>query len=300
MSRLPAHVPGAAAEQARHEAAGAASAPPSAQTVLAARRSSWLSGEIYYGNARSVFGHGLLSQYGTNWLIMISGFIEPVLYLMSMGIGVGALVGAVQYQGQDLPYAAYIAPALLATSAMNGAIYDSTWNVFFKLKFAKIYESMLATPLGPLDVALGEISIALFRGVLYSTAFMTLMTVLGYNLSWTAVFAVPACILIAFGFASLGMAVTSYCRTFVHMDWIMVVLLPMFLLSATFFPITVYPQVLQWVIMAFPLWHAVEMVRMLTTGMFDPAFWWHVGYFVVMSLVGLWAVSRRLRALFLS
>ena len=295
MTRFPAHIPGAR----REEAPQGASALGQAQSLLAARRSSWLTGETYYGNARSVFSHGMLTQYGTNWLIMFSGFLEPVLYLLSMGIGVGALVGAVDYQGQELPYPAYIAPALLATSAMNGALFDSTWNVFFKLRFSKTYASMLTTPLGPMDIALGEIATALFRGLLYSCAFITLMTVLGYNLSWTAVFAVPACILVAFGFASLGMAVTSYCKTFIHMDWIMVVLLPMFLLSATFFPITVYPFALQCVIMAFPLWHAVEMMRMLTTGLFDPSFWIHSGYFAVMALAGVMVASRRLKALFL-
>ncbi|WP_082264670.1 ABC transporter permease [Rothia kristinae] len=302
MSRPPAHIPGIRS-RAGSRSRGATSAPArpaaGAQTLLAHRRPAPFAQTVYSGNARSVFEHGLATSYGSNWLIMVSGMLEPMLYLLSMGIGVGALVGAVQYQGQDLPYPAYIAPALLATSAMNGAIYDSTWNVFFKLRFSKVYQSMLATPLGPLDVALGEISSALFRGMLYSCAFMALMSVLGYSLAWTAVLAIPACLLIAFGFAALGMAVTSYCRTFVHMDWIMVVLLPMFLLSATFFPITVYPPALQWVIMAFPLWHAVEMVRMLSTGLLTPVFAVHVGYFAVLAGVGIVLVTRRLSALFL-
>lgn len=282
--------------------------PPRAEDVLAPadaqelirRRHPLLSGRLYAGNARSVFEHTMTASYGSHWLLMASGFLEPVLYLLSMGIGVGALVGRIDYHGQALPYGAYIAPALLATSAMNGAIYDSTWNVFFKLRFSKVYESMLATPLGPLDVALGEIGTALFRGVLYSCSFMVLMQVLGYNLAWTAVLAVPACVLIAFGFAALGMAVTSFCTSFVQMDWIQIVLLPMFLLSATFFPVTVYPPVLQGVVMAFPLWHGVELVRMLTTGTIDAGILWHLGYFLVMAGIGVLAVTRRLRALFLS
>ena len=79
----------------------------------------------------------------------------------AMGIGLGTLVGTVTTTGgQQVPYAAFIAPALLATAAMNGAIYDSTWNVFFKMQFAKLYEGMLSTSLGPLDVALGEIMVS--------------------------------------------------------------------------------------------------------------------------------------------
>ena len=149
---------------------------------------------------------------------------------------------------------------------MNGAIYDSTWNVFFKLNYGKLYEGMLSTSLGPLDVALGEILYALLRGLLYATGFMIIMQIAGLNLAWTAILAMPAVLLIAFGFASLGMAVTSYMKAFQQMDWINFVLLPMFLFSATLYPITVYPEFIQGIVMAFPLWHGVELVRGLTTG----------------------------------
>ena len=100
-------------------------------------------------------------------MIFLSGFFEPVFYLLSIGVGLGALVGDFTLSdGQVVGYAAFVAPALLATSAMNGAIYDSTFNVFFKLKYAKLYDAMLATPLGRRDVALGEITWALLRGAL--------------------------------------------------------------------------------------------------------------------------------------
>jgi lipooligosaccharide transport system permease protein len=198
-----------------------------------------------------------------------------------------------------VPYAAFIAPALLATAAMNGAVYDSTWNVFFKMHFAKLYEGMLATSLGPLDVALGEILLALARGALYAVGFMLVMQALGLNLSWWAILALPAVLLIAFGFASFGMGITSYMKTFQQMDWINFIMLPMFLLSATFYPITVYPEWIQWIIQAMPLWHGVELVRGLTTGAVSVALLWHVLYFAVMIAIGLVITTRRLRALFL-
>ena len=198
-----------------------------------------------------------------------------------------------------MPYAAYIAPALMAVSAMNGAVYDSTMNVFFKMNFAKLYQQMLSTSLGPLDVALGEILLALFRGLLYACGFMVVTTLMGLNLSWTAVLAIPAALIVAFGFASFGMAVTSYMKTFQHMDWINFVLLPMFLFSATLYPISVYPDWVQSIIMAFPLWHGVELVRGLTTGILTPEMLLHVLYFVVMIGVGLVFTTKRLRALFL-
>jgi lipooligosaccharide transport system permease protein len=257
-------------------------------------------GALYAGNARSVMYRGWRATRSTNWLVMLSGLFEPIFYLLSLGIGLGALVGTVTVDGREVPYAAYIAPALLAVAAMNGAIYDSTWNVFFKIRFAKLYEGMLATSLGPLDVALGEISLALLRGGLYAGGFMLVMHVLGLTLSWWAVLAIPAVLLIAFGFASVGMAVTSYLKSFQQMDWINFVMLPMFLFSATFYPLSVYPEPIQWLIQALPLWHGVELVRGLTTGAIGAAMLIHVGYYVVMIAFGMFFTTKRLRALFLA
>lgn len=256
-------------------------------------------GALYAGNSRAVMYRGWRATRSTNWLVMVSGLFEPIFYLLSLGIGLGTLVGTVVVDGREIEYAAFIAPALLAVAAMNGAIYDSTWNVFFKIRFAKLYEGMLATSLGPLDVALGEISLALLRGALYAGGFMLVMQVLGLNLSWWAVLAIPAVLLIAFGFASIGMAITSYLTTFQQMDWINFVMLPMFLFSATFYPLTVYPEPIQWMIQALPLWHGVELVRGLTTGVVGPAMLVHVAYYVVMIAIGMVFTTKRLRALFL-
>jgi lipooligosaccharide transport system permease protein len=273
---------------------------PLAPVSVPTAQSSRFLGSLYAGNSRTVVSRGLLATKSSNYWVVLSGFFEPVFYLLSMGIGLGALVGTVSTtSGEEVPYAAFIAPALLAVSAMNGAVFDSTWNVFFKMNYSKLYEGMLATSLGPLDVAFGEILLALLRGALYAVGFMLVMQALGLNLAWTAVLALPAVLLIAFGFASLGMAVTSYMKTFQQMDWVNFVLLPMFLFSATFYPITVYPEAIQWVVMALPLWHGVELVRGLTTGALSVAMLGHVLYYVAMITLGLVFTTRRLRALFL-
>ena len=254
----------------------------------------------YSGNVRAVMERAFLSLKSNNWVVFFSGFFEPVLYLASLGLGLGALVGDVAGpDGTPVPYGMYLAPALLAVSAMNGAIYDSTWNVFFKLRYAKTYQTMLSTRLGPLDVALGEIAMALLRGLIYAVGFLIVMTVAGLVTSWTALLMIPGALLVALGFASLGMAVTSWMKTFQHMDWVQIVLMPMFLFSATFFPLAVYPEPIQWVIRVFPLWHAVEMMRALAVGALSWATAGHVLYFVVMAGVGVWLAARRLGALFL-
>ncbi len=255
---------------------------------------------VYSGNVRAVLERGLRAIVAQNWMVLASGFFEPVFYLLAMGLGLGSLINVVAGPGgTEVSYAAYLAPALLATSAMNGAIYDSTWNVFFKLRYSRLYEAMMQTSLGPLDVALGEIAMALFRGLLYAVGFLVVITGMGLVTSWWAIVMVPAAVMIAAGFASLGMAVTSYMKTFQHMDMISVVMLPMFLFSATLYPIEVYPQVMQWMIRALPLWHGVELMRQLGVGYFDASTWVHASYFVLMTAFGLWLTTIRLRALFL-
>nr|WP_323961908.1 ABC transporter permease [Arthrobacter sp. JZ12] len=255
---------------------------------------------LYARNARAVISRGLQATKSSNWMVMVSGFFEPVLYLISMGVGLGSLVGAVVGPGgQEISYAAYIAPALLAVSAMNGAVYDSTWNVFFKMNFAKLYQGMLYTSLGPLDVAIGEIFLALLRGAMYATGFTAVMGMMGLITTPWALLMVPASVLIAFGFASFGMGITSFMKTFQQMDWINFIMLPMFLFSATFYPLSVYPEPIQWLIQALPLWHGVELLRQISVGIFTPATAVHITYYLVMIVVGMVLTTLRLRKLFL-
>ena len=270
--------------------------------VTETTRRRWLPQSVaalYAGNIRAVLQRGLEATKATNTLVIISGFFEPVFYLLSIGVGFGALVGEVQSpSGEPISYAAYIAPALLAVAAMNGAVFDSTWNVFFKLNFQRLYEGMLQTTLGPLDVAVGEITLALMRGALYASGFLIVMQLLGLVLSPWALLALPAVVLIALSFAAVGMSVTSYLTTFQQMSWVNFALLPLFLFSGTFYPLDVYPEPLQWVVQALPLWHAVEMLRAFTTGAVSLATLGHVAYFLVLGGVGTLFATRRLKVLF--
>lgn len=238
--------------------------------------------------------------YSKSWLLILTGFFEPLFYLFSLGNGLKSLVGTVIGPGgQPITYAAFIAPALLAASAMNGAIYDSTMNVFFKLKYAKLYDSMLATSLGPLDVAIGEIGWALIRGGLYSAGFLAVMLVLGLTASGWTVLLLPAALLVAFGFAAVGMAVTSFMKSFQDLETVQLIVLPMFLFSGTFYSLSVYPAWLRIVVECLPLNHAIELMRALNAGVFDVSMLGHVTYFVAMAVVGVIVTARRLDRLLL-
>ena len=114
-----------------------------------------------------------------NWLMIVSGFFEPLFYLLSIRVGLSALVGDVEVGGRLVPYDEFVAPGLMAAAAMNGAVFDSTMNFFYKLKYAKVYDTVLATPLTVGDVTVGETGFAVLRGAMYSTAFLLTMVVLG-------------------------------------------------------------------------------------------------------------------------
>ncbi|MDQ3760841.1 MAG: ABC transporter permease [Actinomycetota bacterium] len=254
---------------------------------------------LYAGRARMLVLRASLASRSV-WLAIVSGFFEPLFFLAAMGQGLGSLVGPVAGPaGQQLSYAAFIAPGLLAASAMNGAVYDATFSFFIKLKYAKLYDAMLATPLGPVDIALGEIVWSLIRGGMYAGGFLVVMLAAGLISSPWALLALPAALLVAFAFASIGLAATSFMRSWQDFDLVQLVVLPMFLFSATFFPLSVYPPVLQWLVQAFPLYHAVALMRSLTTGVVGWSMLGHVAYFVVMAALGIVVASRRLKTLLL-
>jgi len=243
-----------------------------------------------------------LMVYRRLWMLIVSGFFEPVFYLFSIGVGIGALVGTVAGpDGRAIGYTAFVAPALLATSAMNGAVYDATFNIFFKLKYAKLYDAVLATPVGPGDIALGEIAWAQLRGTIYSTGFLLVLAGMGLIDSWWALLALPATVMIGFAFAAVCMAVTSYMRSWQDFDFVQLTILPMFLFSTTFYPLSVYPRPLQLFVQATPLFHGIELLRALTTGAgVGVGLLGHLLYFVVMALVGVAWSTRRLERLLLT
>ena len=132
--------------------------------AIAQRRVGKLGEQYFAGRTGAVIERSLIAFKSSTWIVVLTGFLEPVLFLFAFGFGIGELIGDIAPEGnQAVSYAMYIAPGRLATSAMIGAIYDSTWNVFFKIKHGRLYESMLATSLGTLDVALGEIIWALSK-----------------------------------------------------------------------------------------------------------------------------------------
>jgi lipooligosaccharide transport system permease protein len=262
-------------------------------------RTGWtriMPGGVGRGAWRVVERNGVV--YSRQWYLLLAGAVEPALFLLSIGIGVGGLVGKVPGPGGvPVSYREFVAPALMAAAAMNGAVFDTTFGFFFKFKYAHTYDAMLATPLGVRDVAVGETTWALLRGALYSAVFLVTMVLFGLVPSWWAILAVPGGLLIGFAFAGAGIAGTTFMRTWLDFDYVNLSTIPLFLFSATFFPITEYPDAVAAVVRVTPLYQGVVLERALVLGQLDWTLLLNAAYLVVMGWVGLTIATRRLAGL---
>jgi lipooligosaccharide transport system permease protein len=232
--------------------------------------------------------------YRRLWYIFVTGFAEPMLYLLSIGIGVGELVGDLEFAGRSVEYDQFVAPGLLAMSAMTGALLDATVNFFVKFKYTKIYDSVLATPIGTADLARGEVAWSLLRGAAYAVVFLVTMLAFGLVESWWGVLAAPVAVLIGFGFAGAGLAATTFMRSFLDFDYINLAIVPLFLFSATFFPLSRYPAALEAIVRVTPLYQGVVLERALVLGEVSWSLLLNAAYLAAMGAIGLRIASRRL------
>lgn len=236
-----------------------------------------------------------LIVYRHTWMVIFSGFFEPLFYLVAVGFGVGQIIETVPFGGRQIPYAAFVAPGMLAASCMNGAITDGFFNPFFKLHYQKTYDGILATPMNVPDIALGEMFWAQIRGSIYSAGFIVVMLALGLVLSPWALLALPAAMLTSGALSAGAMVLTSSVKQIASFDWVFNVLVfPLFLLSGTFFPVSLYPVWLRPIVYATPLFHASNLLRSLTTGAVGWVLLANVLYLVVMFGICITIAMRRL------
>lgn len=229
------------------------------------------------------------------WIVMISGFLEPVLYLFSIGVGVGALIGDLTLPGgRVVSYAEFVAPAMLASSAMAGALSETTFNFFGKMKFMRLYDGILATPVRPIEIALGELAWAMVRGVVYSGAFLVIMVLMHLTSAVRALTMFPATVLVGFAFGALGMATSTIIRSWQDFDLIASGQFALFLFSGTFVPPTAYPVVVRWLVELSPLYRSVDLVRGLSTGLVGRTQLIDVLYLLALLAAGLTVAGRRM------
>jgi lipooligosaccharide transport system permease protein len=238
--------------------------------------------------------------YRRMWLLIAAGAAEPLFYMLSVGVGIGGLIGTVSGPGgHPVAYREFVAPGLLAVSALNGALNDSTFNIFGRLKFDKLYDAVLATPLGPRDVAFAEIGWAVLRGVVYALTFLIVIAALGLVTSPWALLALPGAALISFATAALGVFLTTYMKSWQDLDYVLLVSAPLFLFSGTFYPLSVYPHVVAVIVEWTPLYQGVVILRDLVLGVPSPDLAWRAAYLVALGVAGLALAGQRIAKLLL-
>lgn len=232
-------------------------------------------------------------------LNVLSSFVQPMLYLLGLGVGVGALVdrnsSSVDALG-GVPYVAYVAPGLLATTAMSLCAGDSMWPVMGGLKWRRDYHGIAATPLGPRDIVLGHAAWMAVRGALAASMVALALAIFPDTRSWGLVPAVAVAALVGVAFAMPTMAIAVAAE----MDGVFAalqrfVLVPLFLFGGAFYPLSQLPTVVQWIAQVFPLWHGVVVARGLTTdGLGLGAALGHLAYMGAWVVVGCVVSVRRL------
>ncbi|MFI7663314.1 ABC transporter permease [Micromonospora parva] len=246
----------------------------------------------------SVLGRNVAALKSVYWLLLLSGFVEPLLYLLSIGVGVGALVGDLPLpDGRLVSYAEFVAPAMLAASAMTGALAETTFNFFGKMKYMKLYDGMIATPVRPFEIAVGELGWAMLRGGAYSAAFLGVMVALGLTSVARALTAFPAAVLVGFAFGALGMTIATLMRSWQDFDLMGSAQFTLFLFSGTFVPAQAYPTVLHWLVEITPLYRSVHLIRGVTLGSGGWLWLLDVLYLLAMVVLGLLVASRRMARL---
>lgn len=226
------------------------------------------------------------------WLGMMTWFIEPVIYLVGMGTGLAAYV---QGFGSG-SYINFIAPGLIAVSAMYGATFETTWNAFVKMTEQRTYDAATATPVSLEDVAIGEAMWATTRSVMYGAAFVIVAAPFGVFQSWWAVLAIPALAPLGACFAVIGLMYTYWVKRidFLAYYWT-VFLTPMFMFGGVFFPLDELPGWLQTLAWFMPLRHGANLMRSLTLegdplSALGSALW-----LVVVTMALVWIPPRLLR-----
>ena len=243
--------------------------------------------------------------YRHTWYLLLAEVLEPMLYLLTIGVGIGQLVGHVPglddagSGGGGIGYSVYVAPALLATAAMNGAMNETTFNMFAKLKLQRVYDSILATPMTVYDVAVGEVCWALLRGVLITVGFLAVVGAFGLVHSVWILLVVPGAALVGFAFASVGLAVVTYLRNWADFQFIQLAMLPMFLFATTFYPLGVYPRPIQIAVECLPLYQSIQLIRLPALGQPGTALLLPVVYLLLMGALGLRIALPRMQKLLL-
>jgi lipooligosaccharide transport system permease protein len=234
-----------------------------------------------------------LASYRRVWRgSVVTTVLNPVLYLSALGVGLGTIVN--RGHGLGVPYLDYVAPGILASTAMLVAAFESAYAVMSAIRWTRQFHAMLATPLRIRDVVLGHQLYAMSRVALASGVYLAVIAAFGAAHSWLAVLAFPSAVLLGLSFSAPITAMAAWLERDEGFNALFRFgITPMFLFSGTFFPVSRLPQGIRELAWVTPTWHGVDLMRHLTLG--DAALWpslGHVAYLAAWAAAGLWLAMR--------
>lgn len=228
---------------------------------------------------------------------LVSRFLMPVLFLASMGLGVGSLVDSESGGVDGVPYLLYVVPGLVMVTAMNVGVGESTWPVMGFVKWNEFYRAMINAPQRMVDVLVAHWLMIAFNVLISAGAFMIVAALFGGVRSWWSLLALPVAVLTGMAFSTpLFIVAGKASNDSIYTAVFRLVVTPLMLFSGAFFPIEQLPLWMQPVAWVTPLWHGVELGRAAFLASGVPALWWvHVGVLVAYILIGAWAATRAIR-----
>ena len=235
-----------------------------------------------------------ITLYSKTWkLNLLPNFFEPVFLLLGIGLGLGFYVTQVG----GIPYPIFLAPGLVAMAAMNGASFETTYNVYVRMNYDRVYDAMIATPLSETEIVMGEILWAVIRSVIYGGAFLLMTYLFGFIPSGWGVLSILAVALVGYFFATMGIVFSCTVPTIdLFSFYYTLFLTPLYIFSDTFFPIRErLGETWMWVAEATPLFHGVRLIRSLCLGELSFVLWWDIAYLVLIGLFFNWIAVRRFR-----
>jgi lipooligosaccharide transport system permease protein len=241
-----------------------------------------------------------LDVYRATWIVnLLPPLLEPVLYVLAFGLGMGRLIGTIDYLGHPLPYLRFMVPGVISVTIMFWSFFETTYSSFVRMYYQRTFDAIMATPLLVEDVIVGEWLWGASKAVMAGTLVLVMMSLFGQVAMPLGLLVIPLTVLGGLLFASVGLvctAVTPNIDTFnVPM---FVVVFPMFLFSGTFFPIDILPGWAMAVALALPLTHVSMLVRGATTGIVPDYWGWSLVYLggatVIAAVTALLLMKRRL------
>jgi lipooligosaccharide transport system permease protein len=228
-----------------------------------------------------------LTVYRKNWKIsFIPPFLEPLFYLIAFGVGLSGLVANLRYQGSEISYMSFIAPALIGVSIMYNAFFETTYASFVRMYYQKTFDAMLATPLSLEEVITGEIVWGATKSLIAAAIMMVVIGFFGLIRFPEGLLLLPLAVLGGIAFASIGMFFTGMVANIEMFNLpVFLFVTPMFLFSGTFFPLENLPGWTHLLALVFPLTHLASLARAFSYGRIDLSLLWEIGYLLLFTFI---------------